>query len=301
MDRQTSFNPSPLRLFKDFLRSVQDLAGLPICVHDVAGFTRGEAEPMEEALCIHYSEFCQIVKTSPKGIDACIHSDAKIADAKAGRLGRPFLHQCHAGLTEMVVPIMRDEQHLGTIFCGQAVIRNSRESRFRTIARNVADLDVDIEKLRLAFRKVPKISKRKLENAGNLLSIAANYIVDANRKMAIQRAIEEEQNRPVALVMQLIDIRFREDLTLGEVAEHVGLSPSYFSRLFRRTTGMTFVEFLTMRRIEEARNLLLTTSMKVIDIAYHVGYADQSYFNKKFRELVGLTPLEFRRQNTTSK
>ncbi|MEW6358881.1 MAG: PocR ligand-binding domain-containing protein [Planctomycetota bacterium] len=296
-----SFNPSPLRLFQEFLRSVQDLAGLRVCVHDVAGFTRDEGERMEEALCVHYSEFCQVIKASPKGLDACVHSDAKVADAKAGQLGRPFLHQCHAGLTEMVVPIMRDEQHLGTIFCGQAVLRNSRESRFRTIARNVADLDVDLDKLRVAFRKVPKISRKKLENAGNLLSITANYIVDANRKMAIQRAIEEEQNRPVALVMQLIDQRYRDDLTLGEVAQHVDLSPSYFSRLFRRTTGMTFVEFLTMRRIEEARNLLLTTPMKVIDIAYQVGYADQSYFNKKFREIVGLTPLEFRHQNTTSK
>lgn len=296
-----AFNPTPIRLFQEFLQSVQNLSGLRVCVHDVAGFAQESGERMEEALCVHYSEFCQIIKSTRAGTDACVASDAKVADAKAGQLGRPFLHCCHAGLTEVAVPIMRDEQHIGTIFCGQSVIRNSPESKFATIARNVEHLGVDLEKLRAAFRKVPRISKDKLEDAGRLLTIAANFLVDATRKMAVQRAIEEERNRPVAEAMRLIDRRFQEDLKVSEAARHVYLSPSYFSRLFRRATGMTFVDFLTMRRIEEARNLLLTTKMKVIDIAFQVGYADQSYFNKKFRELVGVTPGEFRGQSIEPK
>jgi AraC-like DNA-binding protein/ligand-binding sensor protein len=289
-----SFAPKPIEVFQEFLRSVQNLSGLNVCVHDVAGFTKDGGEQIEEALCVHYSKFCQIIKATRAGQGACVDSDGKVADKKAGELGRPFLHRCHAGLTEVVVPIMQGGRHLGTIFCGQSVIKGLRESRFDAIAGNVRHLVADMKGLRAAFRKVPKVSKDKLEHAGKLLNIAANYLVDVSRKMAVQKAIEDERNRPVAEAMRIIDRRFNEDLKVPEISRHVALSPSYFSRTFRRATGMTFVDFLTMRRIEEAKNLLLGTRMKIIDIAYQVGYADQSYFNKRFRERTGLTPSQFR-------
>ena len=60
---------------------------------------------------------------------------------------------------------------------------------------------------------------------------------------------------------------------------------------------MTFSDYLTQRRIGEAKELLKNTAMKMSDIAFEVGYSHQSYFGRKFRQFTGMTPLRFRKAN----
>ena len=83
-------------------------------------------------------------------------------------------------------------------------------------------------------------------------------------------------------------------LTLEEVAAHVHLHPSYFSTLFKSSTGSSFKEYLNMVRIEESKRLLSNTDYSIIDIAVAVGFEDQSYFSKVFKKYTGLTPKQFR-------
>ena len=83
-------------------------------------------------------------------------------------------------------------------------------------------------------------------------------------------------------------------ITLESVAQQVGLSPSYFSTLFRKTVGTGFREHLNRIRVEESRRLLTSTDYSLTDIAVAVGFADQSYFCKIFRQVVGITPGRFR-------
>ncbi len=72
------------------------------------------------------------------------------------------------------------------------------------------------------------------------------------------------------------------------------VSAPYFSRLFKRVMGRTFVDFLTERRVAEAQNLLHMTALPVGEIAARVGYARQSYFTKRFRQCTGMTPRDYR-------
>lgn len=84
------------------------------------------------------------------------------------------------------------------------------------------------------------------------------------------------------------------ELSLIEVARHVSISPSYFSSLFKRITGKTFVEYLTEVRMEKARELLRMTSMRTYEIAYAVGYSDPHYFSSAFKRHTGDTPTDYR-------
>jgi len=84
------------------------------------------------------------------------------------------------------------------------------------------------------------------------------------------------------------------DLSLDEVAEVVGVSAGYLSRLFRQVTGETFKAYLTRLRLQEAKRLLSGGSDRVYQIAERVGYNDQHYFSEVFRKETGLTPLEYR-------
>ena len=85
-----------------------------------------------------------------------------------------------------------------------------------------------------------------------------------------------------------------DDISLNVVASIVGLSPSHFSTVFRQEVGSTFVEYLTMVRMEEAKTLLKCTSLKSSEIGYRIGYKDPHYFSFLFKKTQKCTPKEYR-------
>ena len=85
-----------------------------------------------------------------------------------------------------------------------------------------------------------------------------------------------------------------EEISLNAVAASVNLSPNHFSTIFSQETGQTFIEFLTEVRMEKARELLRSTSMKTAEIAFAVGYKDPHYFSYLFKKTQDCTPREFR-------
>jgi two-component system, response regulator YesN len=90
--------------------------------------------------------------------------------------------------------------------------------------------------------------------------------------------------------------RFKESLTLEEVAGKVGLSPYYFSKLFKEEEGTTFIEWLTTFRIEEAKKRLNETKLSLKEICYEVGYHDPNYFSRVFKKMTGMAPTDYRRE-----
>ena len=79
------------------------------------------------------------------------------------------------------------------------------------------------------------------------------------------------------------------------MARKVYISPYYLSHLFREELNITFLEYLTMVRMEEAKKLLKDTSLSIVAIASQVGYEDASYFSKVFKKYVGISPAQYRK------
>jgi two-component system response regulator YesN len=87
-----------------------------------------------------------------------------------------------------------------------------------------------------------------------------------------------------------------EDMALQLVSSNVNVSSNHFSAIFRKETGITFIDYLTTVRMEKAKDLLTTTSMKTSDVGFEVGYRDPHYFSYIFKKTQGMSPKEFRRQ-----
>lgn len=94
--------------------------------------------------------------------------------------------------------------------------------------------------------------------------------------------------------MNYIRRNYNNDLSLEKVAQSIYISPYYLSHLFKEELNITFVEYLTMVRMEEAKKLLSDPSMSVLAIASEVGYEDASYFSKVFKKTTGLSPNQYR-------
>lgn len=146
----------------------------------------------------------------------------------------------------------------------------------------------------------------ELGDAGSLLSEAGRLAsldeMEAWLKalclkaVAVIGGIREDHNAlQIDKAKEYVRRRYSDpDLSLNEVARHVSISPSYFSSLFKRMTGKTFVEYLTEVRMEKARELLRLTSMRTYEIAYAVGYSDPHYFSSAFKKHTGDTPTDYR-------
>lgn len=104
----------------------------------------------------------------------------------------------------------------------------------------------------------------------------------------------DKGNAYVRAALQYIASNYGTELTLEGVAKQVNVSPNYFSALFRRTVGCTFREHLCRVRVEESKRLLLSTQYSLKEIAVAVGFSDQSYFSKVFKQHTGLSPGQYR-------
>ncbi|WP_078553716.1 response regulator transcription factor [Bacillus alkalicellulosilyticus] len=109
---------------------------------------------------------------------------------------------------------------------------------------------------------------------------------------------ENNTSPPVKKALTYIDENIKERLTLQRVADYIHLNSSYFSVLFKEQTSLTFSEYVTRRRLLVAKKLLYQTQMSVAEIAEEVGYHTSKYFIKMFKDYEGVTPSQYRKQET---
>ncbi len=106
-----------------------------------------------------------------------------------------------------------------------------------------------------------------------------------------------DTKRLISKCLALIENEYMCDISLGYAAEKLYISPSYLSRLFKKETGKTFIDYLKEYRLKKACDLLKHTNMRITEIAKTVGYDSYSYFNTLFSRFYGLTPAQYRERS----
>ncbi|MBA4244821.1 AraC family transcriptional regulator [Ectopseudomonas hydrolytica] len=101
----------------------------------------------------------------------------------------------------------------------------------------------------------------------------------------------ERINRAVDYIFQ----HYAQDLCQEEVAEHLGMTPSYFSRFFKQATGRGFVEFVNRLRVSKSCELLSKSEKPVTEVCFESGFSNISNFNRRFQQLKGMTPSRYRK------
>lgn len=105
---------------------------------------------------------------------------------------------------------------------------------------------------------------------------------------------KDKGNLYIRKALRFIADNYSQHLDVPAVAEQVGLSPSYFSVLFREIVGVNFRDYLNRYRVEESKRLLLSSEYDLANIAVAMGFPDQSYYSKVFKKVTGLTPGKYR-------
>ena len=111
----------------------------------------------------------------------------------------------------------------------------------------------------------------------------------------IARTRADIDKQPIREMKRVIANRYKEDLSLENLAECLGMSSSYVSRLIKKELGVNFTQYLNNVRIDKAKQLLEETGQSLAEIAEQVGYSDEKYFMRVFKRETGLTAKEYRR------
>lgn len=144
---------------------------------------------------------------------------------------------------------------------------------------------------RLSQSYEPEIEKlRNLEELNRWLSMVLhrfiNFVFDFN---------DIKHHNVIYQTTAYIKENLAEKLTLEDAAEHVSLSKSYFCRILKDELGYTFTEYVNHLRVERAKLYLSDSTMSIADIAYAVGFDDQSYFTRIFKKLTNVSPGQYRK------
>lgn len=240
------------------------------------------------------------------------HAGEFLSGDHIGRLGRGTLfmngpnipHALHSGKPDDADPARPS----------LAVIQFSRESLGEELLRKHEMQQV---------REFLEAAERGFEFHGAAARRAAEMILEMERQSPFERFLQllsllkhfaaSEEKRPLASpafspslkerdisrldeVLGWLRRRKTEIVTLDQAAAVAKMSPKSFCRFFKANTGKTLVEYVNELRIGEACRQLLETDLPVSEIALDCGYNNLSNFNRRFRELKGLTPRDYRRQ-----
>ena len=136
---------------------------------------------------------------------------------------------------------------------------------------------------------------RSKQNGFNTVikALFTDFLFNLFRKSG-DSGLEKKYPEEISSIMEYINANYMKRLHLPDIAEHVHLHHTYVSALFKKHTGLTFSEFLILRRLSVARRLLLETEEKIDEIADSVGFCDLHHFSKVFKAHEGLSPSQYR-------
>jgi YesN/AraC family two-component response regulator len=140
------------------------------------------------------------------------------------------------------------------------------------------------------------------KDTGYLLSLQAfslQLLIFIGRYLESHQTVSFEHPSPmhekVSEIARYINNHYMDALSLETLARHFYISPSYLSKVFKRVTNFTFVEYLNNVRVKEAKRLLIESRMKIVKIAEEVGFGSITHFGRIFKEITGNPPMYYRK------
>ena len=225
-------------------------------------------------------DFCRLIRQEPDGAAKCGSSD-KAGCLKCAKKLEPVLYQCHAGLTEVVVPITDKGGVLAYVMFGQIInednaprIRSQLLQRYPALARQID--------------RIPVKSQRELNAAVTVLQAITTYVMT-------NRWVMPSKSEFIRAIDNYIETHLSENLTVETICEAFRIGRTKIYELSMDYLGCGLAEYIRSQRIAHAQRMLTQTDMAITDIAFATGFADYNHFSRVFKQAVGISAREYRK------
>ena len=280
------------RLFRDYENVFTKATGLALTLRPLEFWQLAHRGKKLE------NPFCAMLAEHPKSLAVCLQAHQEMID-HTGLL--PHTVTCPFGLTETAIPVKLGADTIGYLRIGQILRHTPAKADTNRVTREVERSGLKFDGgLRKAWEKNPLIPPDKYNAIVRLLSFFGEQLSALTNQLVVER-----QNAEPPLVQkarEYIDRHKMEPLHLADVAKAAGASVFHFCKVFHKSTGLRFTDYVARVRLEDARTQLLNPNKRVSEVAYDVGFQSLTQFNRMFKRVFGQSPTEFRNHlNSKSK
>ncbi len=280
------------------------------------------------------TDFCSVIRENPISRKRCFRCDALagLEAVRLGR-PYIYLCHCGI-VDVAVPVMVGDRYLGAVMFGQVRIPNNDTEAKVERLVSEIslfqAESDTARQDLLEKYQRLPEMEYKRIVAVADTINAVVNYIVDRavnneneamTYKFLLQNSsahssqtnseIQELKNpaveadvfmaepelpksSPVYPAVAYVKNHKHEMVTMNEMAKLCHLSPSYFSRLFRRELGENFINYVNRQKMQWAKERLRSSNDSVVQIAQELGYLDSSYFISVFKKFEGTTPLVYR-------
>jgi AraC-like DNA-binding protein/ligand-binding sensor protein len=279
------------KLFRSYEQVFSEATGLPLALRPVDYWQLEHQGKKNE------NPFCALLAERPATLAVCLQAHEEMI-RHTGDL--PHTVTCPFGLTETAVPIKLGQRTIGYLRIGQVLRHTPARSDTTKVSRELGRNGVRfIGEIRKAWKKNPFIPPEKYNAIVRLLTFFADQLSALSNQL-----VTEKNNAEPPLVLKArgyIDKHKTEELSLADVAKAAGASVFHFCKVFHKSTGLKFTDYVARVRLEDARTRLLNPNLRISEIAYDVGFQSLTQFNRTFKRVFGQSPSDFRTRLSSSK
>jgi AraC-like DNA-binding protein/ligand-binding sensor protein len=279
------------KLFRSYEQVFSEATGLPLALRPL------EYWQLEHHHKKNENPFCALLAERPATLAVCLQAHEEMI-RHTGTL--PHSVTCPFGLTETAVPVRLGQETIGFLRIGQVWRRAPDRADTKEVSRKLGECGVRFtNEIHKAWVKNHLIQPDKYNAIVRLLTFFAEQLSALSNQLLM-----EKRNAEPPLVLkarEYIDKHKGEQLSLNTVATAAGASVFHFCKVFHKATGLTFTDYVSRVRVEDARTRLLNPNVRISEVAYDVGFQSLTQFNRTFKRVFGQSPTEFRAHLGTHK
>ncbi len=229
------------------------------------------------------NNYCESIQASENGKCRCRGSDRALL-SKCAKTRIPEIHICHAGLVDVAVPIVYDEEIIGYILLGQM----KEDKPFSDIKPYLKDLPLSLKTMEKQYEELSLFDPERISSIVSIAEMLAKFLL-------LENLLKPRFDFGIHTAVEYINDNLKSCLHLSEITHRCGLSKNTLYRGFLKEFGMTVGEYITKKRIEKAEKLLSETRLSIEEISVESGFSSAAYFAAIFKKHRGLSPLKFRK------
>lgn len=242
------------------------------------------------------NDFCSLLMESP----VCKHSCTQHSIDLSKRIDNQALSlRCEGNITTTLIPVKASRQTVAFLRSGK--VRTNNQALDADFIKNIQDnLPPQVAKdIIKSFDRQTSLTKEEYHSQLTLLGAFALQLSELAYSLATKQNLSPSQSI-VESTKRFIHDKLSEKIELNTLASNVNVTSSYLCKQFKKSTGLTIVEYINRHRIERAKELLTSKNTRIIEIAYETGFQSLSQFNRSFQRYAGQSPSDYKTNKSTA-
>lgn len=232
---------------------------------------------------------CRLLRTDKAAKQKCVKCDAD-ACRTSQRRHTPYTYECHAGLTESIIPLVLGNITIGYLLFGHVFSYRSHKEGWAKIQERCASYQVDMDALKKACWERPLISEDYIRSASHIMQAVASFLC------LDRMVVFKKQELPVQIDDYIMQ-HYTEALNVQAICEHFQIGKTFLYEIAKQNYGIGIAAHIRKLRITKAKELLTSRpDLPIREVAFQCGFADYNYFITVFKRMTGLSPKQYCQQ-----